>query len=422
MANSLSYRPSAPFSERSVLNLTDLGILLGLSLAVMFAMDPFVIFLDKRTVFKHLHLILCVPFFVLAWFGARLNNPRKVECSVAAICWPLMLLATWIVCGALYARFHSKIVETFLIMGTYMFMAVGAARFIADHRNPESILNCYLGFLFGAIVIGAFWQVGYLRAWSKFHEMETLTVPLAVFWFVKARSTLGRNLALAFMLGLMLLVIKNTSFLVTGIALCYLWVGFVWPRLRRGHALERMLHFYGLALISALVVASYLGIKMLRHSALPDGNPKYRLFTYERTWAEFTHSPIWGKFFSGAGAETFGLFEVGSSTQVLPTHSDLLDILGQGGLIGMFLFAYAIWRISRYVYVNFRARQPATLSLNMEAHFHWLAVSSFSAIPLIAFNPILLQPGKAFILWMNLGILVGIAMRCRAGPLTGNQS
>lgn len=421
MASSLTYQRAIPFDERSVLNLTDLGILLGLFLAVFYAMDPFILYVDKRSALKHFHLILILPFFVLAWFGKRLNAVRDDFISVLPICWPLILLAVWIISGAMYARFHSKIIETFLIMGTYMLMTVGAARFVADHRDPTRLLNMYMGMLFGAIVLGAAWQAGPAHTWSKFHEMEAFTVPLAVFWFVRAKSVTGRFMALVLMLALMLLVIKNTSFLVTGIALAYLWWCFVRPQLRKTHALERMLHFYVLALIPLLMAGVYGGIKLFKHDALPDGNPKYRLFTYERTWAEFTHSPVWGKLFSGAGAEQFGLFEVGSSTQILPSHSDLLDILGQGGVIGMALFIFALWRIGRYVYVNFRARKPGALSKTMEAHFHWLTVSSISIILVVAFNPIMLQPGKAFILWMNLGIVLGIAIRCRTASKAENK-
>lgn len=421
MASSLTHPQSVAFGERSVLNLTDLGILFGLFLAVLYAMDPFVIYIDKRTVFKHFHLILIFPFFVLAWFGARLNTARSTFIPISPICWPLMLLAVWILAGALYARFHFKIVETFLIMGAYMLVTAGTARFIADHRDPVRLLNAYLGLLVVAIVIGAFWQAGYLKTWSRFHEMEALTVPLAVFLFVRAKSTTGRVLAIIAMLGLMLLVIKNTSFLVTGIALAYLWWCFVRPQLRKKQALGRMLHFYLLAVLGVLLVAGYGAIKLLKHDALPDGNPKYRLFTYERTWADFTQSPIWGKSFSGAGAEQFGLFQVGSSTQILPSHSDLLDILGQGGLIGMSLFVFAIWRIARYVHANYRDRRPGFLSNTMEAHFHWLAVSCLAAIPVVAFNPIMLQPGKAFLLWMNLGIVLGIAIRCRVDREAENK-
>lgn len=415
MSSTMSYRPPMPSAPREGggFVMTDLGMIFVLFLAVMFCMDPFLLYIDKRSVFKHFHLLFALGFCVLSWFGTRIWRRRAEETSVLAICWPLLLLALWIIGGALFARFHSKIVETFLIMGAYMLVTLGAARFIADHRNPERLLNIYLGLLFGSLVLGAAWQAGYLRVWSKFHEMEALTVPLAVYFYARAKTPVGRLGALLLLLLLMLLVIKNTSFMVAAIALAYVWWVFIWPRLARKDGVKRLLHLYSILLCMLLVLGAYAGIKMMQPNALPDGNPKYRLFTYERTWADFVQSPIWGKSFSGAGAETFGLFQVGSSTQVLPSHSDLLDILGQGGLLGMALFLLAIWRILRFTMTHFRNRPPQTLSPGMIAHFHWLAVSSISAIPVVAFNPIMLQPGKAFILWMNIGILVGIAIRCK---------
>lgn len=397
-------------SDRLIM--TDYGMLFVLFLAVMFAMDPFILYIDKHTIFKHLHLMAAVPVFTLAWVGSRLSARQGSFTSIISICWPLMLLATWIVAGALYARFHNKLDETFLIMGVYMFVTFGAARFIADHHDPTKLLNFYLSLLFIAIVVGAGWQAGYLHRWSEFHEEEFLTVPLAVYIFTKARDALARGWALVLMFVLMLLVVKNTSFMVAALALVYIWWGFVRPRLAAKKVESRLFHYFLLLIFGLTLGGLYAGIKYMNGSALPDGNPKYRLYTYERTWEVFQHSPVWGKSFTGAGAEKFGQFQVLASTQILPSHSDLLDILAQGGLIGLVLFLYGLWRIARYIRLRFRLRLPEALSPTLTAHFHWLAVSTLTAIPVFAFNPIMLQPGKAFLLWVNLGILIGLAIRC----------
>jgi hypothetical protein len=222
---------------------------------------------------------------------------------------------------------------------------------------------------------------------------------------------------------LMALVIKNTSFIALGLTLAYVWWIFIRPRLATTPALRQMAHYYTLLVAASCVVGAYAGIKFFFKSALPDGNTKYRFFTYERTWEDFIASPIWGKSFSGAGAEQFGLFQVGASTQILPSHSDLLDILGQGGVIGMALFIFAIWRIARYSHKQYLDRPASALNDTLIAHFHWLTVSCICTVPVIAFNPILLQPGKAFVTWMNLGILIGLAMRCAeiANPRTNER-
>jgi len=125
--------------------------------------------------------------------------------------------------------------------------------------------------------------------------------------------------------------------------------------------------------------------------------------------------------YTGAGAEKFGLFEVATSTQILPSHSDLLDILAQGGVIGILLFSGAIFRIALYVYRHFNNRPTDTLQAPLVAHFHWIAVSCICTLPVIAFNPIVLQPGKAFVTWLNLGILIGIAMRCHDATIQQKQ-
>lgn len=395
--------------------MTDLMLLFVLFIAILFAMDPFIWYADKRTVFKHVHLMFILPTLVLAWLAGRINKDPLQGGHVLKQAWVLVLFAVWVVAGALYARFHIKVVETFLIMGLYMLMMPLFARFFADHKNPTPILNVYISLLFLSIVIGVGWQIAEGR-WNEFHEEEFLTVPLAVYFFARSKTAKARTFALLLLIGLMLVVIKNTSFLVAGVAISYLWWVFVRKEIRKKPALRRIFHYFMLVLAAFAVVGAYAGIKALKSTSLPDGNPKYRLYTYEQTWENFQKSPVWGKSFSGAGAEKFGLFTVAASTQVLPSHSDLLDILAQGGLIGVALFGYGLWRIGRYTQKRFRDRPPGALSDGLVAHFHWIAVSCIASLPVVAFNPIMLQPGKAFILWMNLGILLGLAMRCDSCP------
>lgn len=410
-------------SERraSRLIMTDVAFLFILLLSVFFAMDPFLLYIDKRTAFKHTHLMLAIPAFVLAWAGMRIGKKPKVTRTVTSICWPLMVFSAWVIAGAMYARIQLNIVESFLILGLYLTVTFGAARFIADHNDPTKILNSYLAFIILSLVVGSVWQAAGLQVWSKFHEMEAFTVPLAVYFYVKAQTPQARAMAIIFMIALMLLVIKNTSFIAMGMALAYVWWCFIRPAQAKRHTINRIFHYYGIIFTGTLIAGTYIGIKYVFTNALPDGNTKYRFFTYERTWNDFLESPIWGKLFAGAGAEQFGLFQVGASTQILPSHSDLLDILGQGGILGMLLFTIALLKIVIYVRYHFGRRKSDTLNSSLTAHFHWIAVSCICTIPVIAFNPILLQPGKAFVTWMNLGVLIGLAMRCEQAQLLTSQ-
>jgi hypothetical protein len=420
---SLPYSPQETHrGERAGLVMTDLAMMFVLLLVVFLALDPFLLYIDKRGFLKHVSLVFALPTFVLAWIGVRVAYPSRSYTSVFTIAWPLVVMALLIITGSLYARFHSHVHETFLIMGMYMLISVFAARFIADHHNPSHVLNAYVVLLFIAIVTGAVWQAVKLQRWSEFHEEEFLTVPLAVFFYVLSRGVVGRTLSMILLFLLMLLVIKNTSFIVAALVCGYLWWGFMRVRTKRMSGAGQLLHYYALTSACALIAAVYFGIKHYNHHALPDGNPKYRMFTYEQTWAAFTSSPIWGKAFAGAGAEKFGLFQVMASTQVLPSHSDILDILAQGGTIGILLFAYGLFRVGRYIRSRFVARGEGALSPVLVAHFHWIAASSLTAIPVVAFNPIMLQPGKAFLLWLNLGILIGLAIRCAEHPSSHEPS
>ena len=49
----------------------------------------------------------------------------------------------------------------------------------------------------------------------------------------------------------------------------------------------------------------------------------------------------------------------------------------------------------------------------MAPYAHAFAGISLCAILVYAFNPILLQPAKALLLWTTLGLLVGVALLAR---------
>ncbi len=216
--------------------MTDIAFLLILFLSVFYAMDPFQLYIDKSTIFKHLHMMLALPAFTLAWVGMRIRKKTRLNVSVTRVCWPLMLFSIWVMSGSMYARIHLDIIESFLILGIYITVTFGAARFIADHAAPTTLLNGYLTFILLAIFTGCFWQIAVLNEWSKFHEMEAFTVPLGVYFYIRAQTNKGRLLAFSLMIGLMLLVIKNTSFIAMSLTLVYIWWCFIRPNLAKKFA------------------------------------------------------------------------------------------------------------------------------------------------------------------------------------------
>ena len=64
---------------------------------------------------------------------------------------------------------------------------------------------------------------------------------------------------------------------------------------------------------------------------LPSGNANVRLHQYYGALGEFMRSPLWGQRYTGVSG--FAIRQ-GSETLTIPTHSDVLDLLKAGGLLG----------------------------------------------------------------------------------------
>jgi O-antigen ligase len=160
-----------------------------------------------------------------------------------------------------------------------------------------------------------------------------------------------------------------------------------------------------LALASSIL--AYLAFR--GSPGLPSGNLGYRLYTYATALGRFSESPLWGTFFTAEATEKFTLYSIGIAGNVLPTHSDILDLLAQGGCIALLLWALGLARIAR---IAFRSLlHPGFLDHRWAPYAHALALMSLAGIVTYAFNPILLQPAMAYLLWTNLGLLLGLSLR-----------
>jgi hypothetical protein len=73
------------------------------------------------------------------------------------------------------------------------------------------------------------------------------------------------------------------------------------------------------------------------------------------------------------------------------------------------LWAYGLWRIARAA--SSSVLRPKFLDRAWAPSAHALAVMSAAGVVTYVFNPILLQPSMAYLLWTNLGLLAGLALR-----------
>ena len=219
-----------------------------------------------------------------------------------------------------------------------------------------------------------------------YHE-EVVLFPAATaaIYFV-VRGPMRHILAL-FMVAGMIMTRKNTGFLMAAATLFMMgniWMTFI---ARRNFGF-RLLLKSGIAI--ALSVAGI--IAWIFRESLPHGSPGVRLVTYTSRLDEFMDSPWVGDMYSGNPLLT--LVTSYGSLQV-PSHSDFLDILSAGGIVGVLLLFLPVVRSIRLFLMSETKEVASILSV----------VIVISFLVTMAVNPIMNQP-LALFFCMGYGFLI----------------
>ncbi len=403
-----AYRPQATAVRYGALVMTDYGFLLSLALALLVAVDPLELNLERMALTKHAPMLLVLPSVLLAVAGKRIFHERMKYARVVPTMAPFLALAAMLICGGLYARFALGIQNSFLVAGVYMCVAPMACTLLLRCDNPARLLRAYVAMLLAAsVVVFAGLAINY-GVRQVYHELEYLFPSLAVFCVFAARSAWLRWGGLLFFLLLAFLFKKNTGYLTGLLVVIYLLRFYAWPTWSHQDKLRRTTMVYWTAMVLLLCAALAAYLIENRADYLPSGSPQFRLLTYERAWQQFHASPLWGNGFSAAASEKFTGFDTGVSNNILPTHSDVLDLLANGGVIAITLWLWGVWRVARLAYGTVLRAEWASDPLTPYAHM--LAHSSIAGVVTYSFNPIFLQPGKALLLWTHFGFLVGISL------------
>lgn len=399
------------------LALSDCCFMLGLLLALWFVSDPFGLRLDLISITKHLPFAIALAGILLANIGHWVFPPRKSRHDKSKpLYWqafsaslPLTLLGIWIVLGSLYARKFEGINNTFATVGLYMLFAVMTARMIMLSPARAKIVRYFLIASAVASILMLARMVGDMAGLShvSYHELEALVVPLAVYFALRPMGNRHWQalLTLGFLIG-GLLFRKNTGFIVLGVTLIYLWI-VEWRFRFRESSIFRFWTALWLIVLLGSGIAAYGYLAYQRGEVMPTGNPEYRLKTYERAWDRFLESPVYGTGFIAPATEKFKGYEIQAAGGILATHSDILDLAAQGGALALLLWLWGYIRIIRFSMRNALRGRPRD---DMRAAAHALACISLASILVYAFNPILLQPAKALLLWCQLGMLIGIGL------------
>lgn len=399
--------------SRPRLSMSDYFLLGGLWLALFYVADPFMIRLDKIGLTKHIPLFLCLGGILLANIGHWLfpskeqsvtGRPRYWAVLGAAL--PLVLLGSWIVFGSWYTREYGGTNNTFISVGLYMLVTVLVARVTMLSPARNTLIRAYL---LGATVVGAFMTIRMLPlGWPKinYHELEAMIVPLAVYFALRPGNRHWKAFWTLFFLAAGLVFQKNTGFLVLALTLSYVWIVEWRFRFKESMGFKFWTMLWLIVLIIA-GLAAYSFLAYQRGEWMPSGNPQYRLLTYENAWNNFLESPIWGSSFTEPATKRFKGFQILAADGILATHSDVLDLAAQGGLIALTLWVWLYLRIGR---ISLRNILRGRVQDDVHAAAHTFACMSLGGIIVYAFNPILLQPAKALLHWSQIGLLLGLTL------------
>jgi len=397
---------------RPRLSMSDYFVLFGLWLALFYVADPFFWRLDKIGITKHIPLFMCLGGILLANIGSWLFPKREPDAAkprywqVLNAALPLVLLGSWIVIGSWYTRKFGGTNNTFITVGLYMLVTVLVARMTMLSPARDTLVRAYL---LGATLAGVFMTIRMLPlGWPQvsYHELEAMIIPLAVYFALRPGNRVWKAFWTLFFIMSGLVFQKNTGFLVLLLVLLYIWVVEWRFRFKESTGFKFWTMLW-VAVIAVAGLAAYGFLAYQRGEWLPTGNPQYRLLTYETAWNNFLESPIWGTGFTDAATKRFTAFQIMAARGILATHSDILDMAAQGGLIALLLWLWSYIRIGR---LSIRHALRGRVSDDVHAAIHTFACMSLAGIIVYAFNPILLQPAKALLHWTQIGLLLGMTL------------
>ena len=395
------------------LYVTDVGLIGSLGLAILFVINPSGLPFERIAITKHLPMLFGATSLLIAVCAAALQPGQrdlKRTAGLFRLSMPLVLLAGWIIAGSLYARFIENVPDTFLTIGIYMLAAPGLALYVVCSPARWRVVDLYMRCLSWAAAFMILVMLAeHVATGGYYHELEFLVVPVSVYHALRPGSVSRKVVLTSFYLFGGLVFLKLTGFIALGVALIYLWVvdwrvRFVQSGDFRRWA-RRVMVFAALASISVLAI-------LLRHHASvgPDGNLGYRMVTYSNAIHRFLSSPLYGASFDTSSTKLFTGFEVDAAHGHLPTHSDLLDLAANGGLLAVALLTWGYARIGAYARKTILSTRAND---DRSAAAHTLVCMTLTGVLVYAFNPILLEPDRALLLWASTGILLGMAI-CHA--------
>ena len=353
---------------------------------------------------KYLPIVLAVCSWMLLVLGS--NAPRNYTINIEKIA--VFALFVFMLIGSAYTVFSEGVAleDSFIGRSLGLLVFFPAYKVFINEREKAFLLRLILP---GAILAGMamfsmvftwvfFWH--FIYAPQIFHEEIFLSVNTAVIlWYYRSKFPPAVMLSLIIVIG-GVLTVKNTGILVSIVTLSVI-LAITYDGVRNSSMAIR--HFLKFVIIfSILAIATVIVIIALEYSELiPSGSVEVRYLTYLQRLDMFFSNPFIGSAFTGSPLMDVSFLRI-------PSHSDIIDILAFGGLIGFFLFIVIVWNCGL---------SQTKLIMKITNGGDWSAayflVMFLSFIVEMMFNPVWGQPKLAFFFWMSAGYLSVVRSRAR---------
>ena len=388
-------------------------LIVAIALAVFWVVDPFTLQLWRSSVTRHIPAAFVVGAVFLNAAGRLLFRPKALQELGGAFrtYFGLTLFAIFVVIGSLFARFVLGIESTFLPMGALLILGGPVNLWIIGTSNaPLALIRSITIIFVGISLLAVAANVVHTDV-LVFHSLEHVVIASVAFPLL-----FGKKLAIRAG-GAVLVVLatvapnKLTGYIVMLMIFAWvyadellLWAARDQDRVRGG------LRICLGALAALLVAMAVLAVYQSTKSLLPDGNTVFRAHNYEMAFNRFLDSWIWGRAFAASSTDYFDVFVVNTTTQYLPTHSDPLDVLANGGLLAGIPFALGMLSIIFSGWKALRGDSPQggsdCAALRPQLAMYFLIV--VSGIPVMAFNPVLNHATLPYVYWTASAVMYAL--------------
>jgi hypothetical protein len=352
-------------------------------------------------VIKYLPIILAFASILLNVLSGRIGR-RIVQDPVSYV---VLAYLFYVLAGSSYTVFilHHKFEASFFGRGINAVAFFAGALVFARGREKTYFMARYITLLYwlGVIValdIGLFAMGLIYPELPQVHHIEVIFVGgMAILGIAHFRRKGFRAMSLILAAIGVILSGKATGRgvgIIASLGLAYVF--------GRGIGVSRaewkgILHRRKKSIAIASVFIAVVGIGVIGEIVvhrIESRSVEVRATTYAERLAKFSANPVLGEYFVGSP-----ILEVGPL--LIPSHSDLMDILSFGGLVGFLLFmtpvVIGLRRVVR------RSRRSMMQSRVVDVYFAATLVMFLGAMSV---NPVLSYPRVAFFYWLTIAYCV----------------